>query len=255
MNKLTHIFTFIAPEVPSRLSFSALLLKVCNQRQVEEKYFKSSLLKHINKALTPFTWARGILPLFTLALFVFLCQPALASNSSVLKSVKNANAPFNNNSIDSVTVITEKTVPSKVKYRDRTFQVLARKKHIQRFKCSTCHIDKIVEVFNGAELTHGNVTINHGSDGNELTCIDCHHEEDRDYLEDKKGRKIDFDHSYQLCGQCHFRQKRDWIGGAHGKRVDYWAGPRVIRNCATCHNPHSPRFEKRLPATYSRPLD
>ncbi|NNF47309.1 MAG: cytochrome C, partial [Desulfofustis sp.] len=87
------------------------------------------------------------------------------------------------------------------------------------------------------------------------TCIDCHHPEKRDYLEDKKGRKIDFDHSYQLCGQCHFRQKRDWLGGAHGKRVTNWAGDRVVFNCTTCHNPHSPRFEKRFPATYSVPIE
>ncbi len=54
-----------------------------------------------------------------------------------------------------------------------------------------------------------------------------------------RGQKIDFDHSYQLCGQCHFRQKRDWLGGAHGKRETYWAGERVVRNCTSCHNPHS----------------
>ena len=41
----------------------------------------------------------------------------------------------------------------------------------------------------------------------------------------------------------------------HGKRVSNWAGERVVFNCATCHDPHSPRFEKRFPATYSVPLD
>jgi formate-dependent nitrite reductase cytochrome c552 subunit len=29
----------------------------------------------------------------------------------------------------------------------------------------------------------------------------------------------------------------------------------VVYNCASCHNPHSPRFEKRFPATYSVPLN
>jgi predicted CXXCH cytochrome family protein len=28
-----------------------------------------------------------------------------------------------------------------------------------------------------------------------------------------------------------------------------------VFNCTTCHNPHSPRFEKRFPATYSVPID
>ena len=43
------------------------------------------------------------------------------------------------------------------------------------------------------------------------------------------------------------------VGGAHGKRLSYWAGQRVVTNCASCHNPHSPRFEKRWPVTYSPP--
>jgi hypothetical protein len=107
---------------------------------------------------------------------------------------------------------------------------------------------------NALALTHGNIVLNHGQSGSSLSCIDCHHPEDREFLGDKKGRKIDFDHSYQLCGQCHFRQKRDWLGGAHGKRAANWAGDRVVYNCTTCHNPHSPRFDKRFPVIYSVPL-
>lgn len=179
-------------------------------------------------------------------------QVANASSSSVLDVVNEAQAPFDNDGIQAVHPIGQQTVVAKEQYQGGSFRVLSRKNHIERYKCSTCHNDKKVTIRQGAALTH-DITINHGSDGNELTCIDCHREDDRDYLEDRKGRKIDFDHSYQLCGQCHFRQKRDWIGGAHGKRVTYWAGPRVIRNCASCHNPHSPRFEKRFPATYSKP--
>ncbi|MGB5884125.1 MAG: hypothetical protein WBG28_08515, partial [Desulfobulbales bacterium] len=72
---------------------------------------------------------------------------------------------------------------------------------------------------------------------------------------DMEGKQIDFDHSYLLCGQCHFRPKRDWLGGAHGKRVTYWAGKRVVMNCTSCHNPHSPAFKTKMPETYSLPLD
>lgn len=61
-----------------------------------------------------------------------------------------------------------------------------------------------------------NVDIDHGREGSAPTCIDCHHPQDRDVLEDKKGNKIDYDHSHQLCGQYPFRQKRDWLGGAQG---------------------------------------
>jgi hypothetical protein len=177
-----------------------------------------------------------------------------AEESSLLGSLPDAAAAFDNQSVKQVQPILQETVPAEREYQGGSFRVLARKSKIQRYKCSSCHTEKKSPVKSGAILTHGNIVINHGKDGNELTCIDCHHPEDRDYLEDKKGRKIDFDHSYQLCGQCHFRQKRDWTGGAHGKRVANWAGERVVYNCATCHNPHSPRFEKRYPATYSVPL-
>ncbi|SDP50024.1 hypothetical protein SAMN05660330_02970 [Desulforhopalus singaporensis] len=180
---------------------------------------------------------------------------ARASESSFLDEVKKSTARFDNRSVPLVKEVTEDTVLSHEKYQGGSFRVLARKKNIERYQCSNCHNDKPVTVNRGAELTHGDIVLNHGSAERGLVCIDCHSPEQRDYLEDKKGRKIDFDHSYDLCGQCHFRQKRDWIGGAHGKRVVNWAGDRVVYNCTTCHDPHSPRFEKRFPATYSVPLD
>jgi len=178
-----------------------------------------------------------------------------ASEKSLLTEIKKFNKPFDSQSVKQVQPVTRKTVKAGEEYQGGSFRVLARKQAIERYKCSSCHKDKPVLVNQAMELTHANIVINHGRKGSELTCIDCHHPDDRDYLEDKKGRKIDFDHSYQLCGQCHFRQKRDWLGGAHGKRVLNWAGDRVIYNCASCHNPHSPRFEKRFPATYSVPLN
>jgi hypothetical protein len=178
-----------------------------------------------------------------------------ASEKSFLDSIKNSDESFDNRSVPLDKLIIQETVLAKELYQGGSFRVLARKKKIERYKCSSCHTDKPVTAKMGLQLTHSNVSLEHGQKGQALDCMDCHNSEDRDYLEDKKGRKIDFDHSYQLCGQCHFRQKRDWLGGAHGKRVSNWAGERVVNNCATCHDPHSPRFEKRYPATYSVPLD
>lgn len=178
-----------------------------------------------------------------------------ASEKSFLDEVKDADVQFDNRSVTLDKQVTEETVLAMEPYQGGPFRVLSRKKKIGRYKCSSCHTGKPVTVNQGLQLTHGDVSLNHGEAGQALGCIDCHHDEQRDYLEDKKGRKIDFDHSYQLCGQCHFRQKRDWLGGAHGKRVSNWAGDRVVFNCTTCHNPHSPRFDKRFPATYSVPLD
>jgi hypothetical protein len=173
---------------------------------------------------------------------------------SFLDTVKDIGEPFNNRSVRQVQEVTHPTVLAREEYQGGPFRVLARKAEIERYRCSSCHTEKEVKGKNAFSLTHGNVVINHGQEGSGLACIDCHHPKDRDYLEDKKGNKIEYDHVYQLCGQCHFRQKRDWLGGAHGKRTSYWAGERVVYNCTTCHNPHSPRFAKRFPATYSVPL-
>lgn len=177
-----------------------------------------------------------------------------ASGPSFLDTVKAGDTPFDSHSVRQVLPVTQPTVLAREEYQGGSFRVLARKQEIERHKCSSCHTGKEVRGKNALTLTHGNVVVNHGQEGNALACIDCHHPEDRESLEDKKGRKIDFDHSYQLCGQCHFRQKRDWLGGAHGKRVANWAGDRVVYNCTTCHDPHSPRFEKRFPVIYSVPL-
>jgi hypothetical protein len=212
-----------------------------------------------NPHSAPFTTmeiSKGVIPLLFFTVLMFMNpQPGIASEKSFLDAVKDVNEPFDNHSVSQVRPIVQPTVLAKEKYQGGSFRVLARKQEIERYKCSSCHTDKEVRGKSAFELTHGNVVINHGQEGSALTCIDCHHQKDLDSLEDKKGRKIDFDHSYQLCGQCHFRQKRDWIGGAHGKRVSYWAGDRVIFNCTTCHDPHSPKFAKRFPATYSVPLD
>ena len=184
-----------------------------------------------------------------------LSGQSYASEKSFLDEVNRTNEKFDNRSVQVDKMVIRKSVLAKEENQDGPFRVLARKKMIGRYKCSSCHTQKAVTVNQGVELTHGEVAIQHGREGQALSCMDCHHPEERDFLADKKGRRIDFDHSYQLCGQCHFRQKRDWLGGAHGKRVDNWAGERVVFNCTTCHNPHSPRFKTRFPATYSVPLD
>jgi hypothetical protein len=199
----------------------------------------------------------GGLPLLPLILLLVLAGPLTGSaeEGSFLDRIKNIDEPFHSRSVQQVRPVVQPTVLAKETYQGGSFRVLARKQAIERYKCSSCHTEKEVRGRSAFELTHGNVVINHGQEGSALICIDCHDPDNLDYLEDKKGRKIDFDHSYQLCGQCHFRQKRDWLGGAHGKRVSNWAGDRVVFNCTTCHNPHAPKFAKRFPATYSVPLN
>lgn len=194
------------------------------------------------------------------ALLLLLCitlisDSGAASEKSVLDIINTAEDRFDSRAVPLFKQVTDETVLAGEEYQGGPFWVLARKSQIERYKCSSCHTDKPVTAQQGRELTHGNVILEHGDEGQGLLCIDCHHPQARDFLEDKKGRKIDFDHSYQLCGQCHFRQKRDWLGGAHGKRALNWAGERTVYNCTTCHDPHSPRFKKRFPATYSVELN
>jgi hypothetical protein len=207
----------------------------------------------INRLLCPGGSARVLRTVLLAFPVLLIWLPTLlfaSGGKTVFDRIDKATEPYDNTTIDSVQPLNNETVLARERYQGGTFRVLARKKQIERFRCSSCHNDKPVTVNAGAELTHGDIQLNHGQPGS-LSCIDCHHPQKRDFLEDKKGNTIDLDHSYQLCGQCHFRQKSDWVGGAHGKRAEYWAGERVVFNCTSCHNPHSPRFEKRFPATYS----
>ncbi|MFH1215123.1 MAG: hypothetical protein V1706_01335 [Pseudomonadota bacterium] len=179
----------------------------------------------------------------------------MASGGSVLDRIHAAGEPLQQQEIETAYQLPVKTVSAIETYQGGTFKVLARKDSITRFRCSVCHSDKKVLVNDGVLFTHGDIEINHGRGADRLACIECHDVKNRDFLSDAQGEQIDFDHSYQLCGQCHFRQKRDWLGGAHGKRDTYWAGERVVWNCTSCHSPHSPAFEKKMPVTYSLPLD
>lgn len=180
---------------------------------------------------------------------------AMASGGGVMDRIHEAEEPFDTIEIETAHQQPVKTVLAHESWVGGPFKVLARKDFITRFRCSVCHTDKMVKVRDGALFTHGDIVMNHGKGENGLVCMQCHDEDNRDFLSDSSGKRIDFDHSYQLCGQCHFRQKRDWLGGAHGKRDAYWAGERVIRNCTSCHSPHSPAFKTKMPETYSLPLD
>jgi formate-dependent nitrite reductase cytochrome c552 subunit len=193
--------------------------------------------------------------IFPVLLLIFAAGPAYSAEGGVVQIYKDATAPFDaEQQVDATLSLPISTVQVTERYPGGRFWTETRKDKIQRFKCSQCHNDKPVSVARAAEIAHGEITLNHGSEARPLSCYSCHSKEERDYLETEQGMKVDMDHTYQLCGQCHFRQKKDWVGGAHGKRVSYWAGRRVVKNCAGCHNPHSPRFEKRWPAIYSPPL-
>ena len=188
-------------------------------------------------------------------LLIFSWGYAFSEKDSVVEIYKNATAPFDDEkSVDSILLIPDNTVPVETKYQGGFFWTETRKDKIERFKCSECHNNKDVQIARAAEIAHGDIILDHGGQDKPLSCYTCHKKDDRNFLVTEDGSKIDMDHSYQMCGQCHFRQKKDWVGGAHGKRVSYWAGTRVVKTCTSCHDPHSPLFEKQWPKTYSPPI-
>lgn len=184
-------------------------------------------------------------------LILFSAWNVFSEQEGVNKTIQNATDPFDNHQVDAVSLVTDKSVVAKIRYRKGFFRTETRKDKMERFKCSECHNNKKVSIARAAEIAHGDIFLDHGGQAKPLSCFTCHKKDERDLLRTEKGVKVDMDHSYQLCGQCHFRQKADWVGGAHGKRISNWAGERVVKNCVSCHNPHSPRFEKRWPTTYS----
>lgn len=193
----------------------------------------------------------GILPAL---LVIFSGWYAYSGQGGVVQTIKKATAAFNDEKkVDAVPPLPDDSVLVKEKYQGGLFWTQTRKDKIKRYKCSQCHNNQEVRIAQAAEVAHSDIVQVHG--GKEpLACFTCHNKNERDFLITEKGAKVDLDHVYQMCAQCHFRQQKDWVGGAHGKRISYWAGQRVVKNCTSCHDPHSPRFEKRWPKTYSRPL-
>lgn len=207
------------------------------------------------KIMIPFNFV--LISFLGILLLGLLLSPAIAvsSEKGVTLTFKKATRKLDPDSQVKASIpLPRDIVRSNVDYQGGTFYTEARKNRIDRFKCSACHGNKEVMIQNAAKISHADIVITHGQKDGPENCNTCHDPNNRDSLISTKGEPIDMDHAYEMCGQCHFRQKKDWVGGAHGKRVTFWAGKRVVQNCTSCHNPHSPRFEKRMPATYSVPL-
>ncbi|RLC04440.1 MAG: hypothetical protein DRH34_04070 [Deltaproteobacteria bacterium] len=186
---------------------------------------------------------------------LFSSMAAFSNDQGVASKIKKATSKLDKaTQVEQSIPLPKNIVKATVEYQGGTFFTQARKNEIKRFQCSSCHNNKKVLINNAADMSHADIKVLHGNKGKPLSCDTCHNKDDRDFLVSSTTDKIDLDHVYDMCGQCHFRQKKDWIGGAHGKRVTYWAGERVVKNCTSCHNPHSPRFEKQWPKTYSVPL-
>jgi hypothetical protein len=197
----------------------------------------------------------GIFRILPLLMLILPWSHVRSEQDGVVHVIKNATAPVEEEpGIGPLPLPPGKKVQVNARYQGGVFFTESRKDKIRRYKCSECHNDENVTIGRAAEAAHGDIAFDHGGVENPLSCFTCHNKAERDFLTTEKSDKIDMDHSYRMCGQCHFRQQKDWVGGAHGKRISFWTGERVVKNCTSCHDPHSPHFEKQWPKTYSLPL-
>lgn len=136
------------------------------------------------------------------------------------------------------------------------FYVAARVERLRQFPCRECHtepLERLKAQRRRERQAHWEIELRH-TGRQTMTCATCHSGANMESLRTLNGQPVAFDHAYQVCAQCHTGQVKDWVGGAHGKRLGGWAPPRVVMNCAACHNPHQPTLEKRWPSRSSRLL-
>lgn len=152
------------------------------------------------------------------------------------------------------------------------FTVTPRKDSIGKFPCTKCHDNTFVDQrVRTLKEEHSDLAFEHG--GGRFWCYDaCHDGRNIDSLVSLRGRSIEYDESYKLCGQCHFQRQKDWSFGGHGKRAGAWNEPREIPltaaellvterdrigvwrdarvrlNCTECHDAHSPSFKPFKPS-------
>jgi len=110
------------------------------------------------------------------------------------------------------------------------------------YPCTNCHAGMPVNT-KKRELKeeHINIRLHHAE--TMRWCLDCHDARNRDKLRLFNGELIGFSESYRLCGECHGPVFRDWKAGIHGKRTGYFfKGKRTYLLCASCHDPHEPKF-------------
>lgn len=136
--------------------------------------------------------------------------------------------------------------------RGDTVRFPDRRLSLRHFPCSGCHSVPGAQgapgPASGDRRAHFGLVLDHAPAGM-MTCATCHGQGmGKDALTTLAGAPVGFEVSFQVCAQCHFQQARDVLGGAHGKRLHGWQGPRVIQNCAGCHDPHSPAMPRRWPA-------
>lgn len=198
----------------------------------------------VSMAAMPATFAAMPLALAALLLVLVLagCEPAEKGSSPMQGSAGLAVPPAHGLS-SAQRLVGLSRVEAQGAYAGG-FQVAARRAKIQRYPCRECHDRALARIKAAIPVklrgTHREIKRAHAPKST-LSCLACHADsEGMNSLRLADGTVVGFDHSYRVCAQCHFQQARAWAGGGHGKRLGGWAPPRVVENCAACHNPHDP---------------
>jgi hypothetical protein len=151
------------------------------------------------------------------------------------------------------------------------FVVVPRKEKLAKYPCTKCHDNSFVDPrVRPLVEEHRDLVFDHGS--GRFWCYDaCHSGRNIDSLVSLRGRPVDYDAAYKVCGQCHSQREKDWHFGGHGKRAGAWNAPRdipltasellvtererigtwrdgrVLLNCTECHDAHSPSIKSFKP--------
>ncbi len=90
----------------------------------------------------------------------------------VVQTYKNATVPFDDQKqVDAVLPLAVKSVQVTEKYQGGRFRTETRKDKLQRFSCSQCHNNKPVTIRRAAEVAHGDIVLNHGSEAQALILL------------------------------------------------------------------------------------
>lgn len=116
-----------------------------------------------------------------------------------------------------------------------------REMSLKHFPCMKCHENASAKTLNFPLRTpHERMEFSHMD--TIKNCFSCHDQKDRNALVLHTGERVSFDESYRICIQCHGEKQRDWNKGIHGKQIGSWNGKKYRSSCASCHDPHSPKF-------------
>lgn len=111
------------------------------------------------------------------------------------------------------------------------------------YPCSSCHGEIKTDPTKRRLTFHDDIVLDHDN----LWCLDCHSDSDRNKLKLTGGKSVSFGELQQLCGICHGIIFNQWSNGIHGKRTGQWNDSKHYLLCTSCHNPHSPKFRPLKP--------